>query len=84
MFGILHDDLSIDDSMMPYYGRHSCKPFIRGKPNRFGYKCWGIASSCGLLYKVSVYEGKTETCKGPLGTRTIMDIEIQTFFHHHI
>ena len=73
MFGILHEDLSIDESMVPYYGRHSCKQFIRGKPIRFGYKCWVIASSCGLPYKVTVYEGKTETCKGLLGTRTVMD-----------
>ena len=37
-FGILHDHLSIDESMVPYYGHHSCKQFIRGKPIRFGYK----------------------------------------------
>ncbi|XP_068212129.1 piggyBac transposable element-derived protein 3-like [Palaemon carinicauda] len=73
MFGILHEDLSIDESMVPYYGRHFYKQFIRGKPIGFGYKCWVIASSCGLPYKVTVYEGKTEMCKGPFGTRTVMD-----------
>ena len=31
-------NLSIDESMVPYYGRHSAKQFIRGKPIRFGYK----------------------------------------------
>ena len=30
-FGIAHEDLSIDESMVPYYGRHSCKQFIRAK-----------------------------------------------------
>ena len=35
----LSDSLySVDESMVPYYGRHSCKQFIRGKPVRFGYK----------------------------------------------
>ena len=29
---------SVDETMVPYYGRHSCKQFIRGKPVRFGYK----------------------------------------------
>ena len=24
-YGIFHEDLSIDESMVPYYGRHSCK-----------------------------------------------------------
>lgn len=74
MFGVLHENLSIDESMVPYFGRHPCKQFIRGKPIRFGYKCWVIASSCGLPYKVAVYEGKTDNaCKDPLGTRTVMD-----------
>ncbi|CAI6371246.1 unnamed protein product [Macrosiphum euphorbiae] len=30
---------SIDESMVPYFGRHGCKQFIRGKPIRFGFKC---------------------------------------------
>ena len=37
-FGIAHEDLNMDESMVPYYGRHSCKQFIRAKPFRFGYK----------------------------------------------
>ncbi|KAJ4442767.1 hypothetical protein ANN_04359, partial [Periplaneta americana] len=31
---------SVDESMMPYYGRHGCKQLIKGKPIRFGYKFW--------------------------------------------
>jgi Transposase IS4 len=34
-FGIWHSSLSIDDSMVPYFRRHSIKMFIRGKPIRF-------------------------------------------------
>ena len=30
-FGILYSQLSIDESMVPYFGKHSCKQFIRGK-----------------------------------------------------
>ena len=29
---------SVDESMIPYYGKDSCKQFIKGKPVRFGYK----------------------------------------------
>ena len=29
---------SVDEIMIPYFGNHSCKQFIRGKPVRFGYK----------------------------------------------
>ena len=30
-FGILYSQLSIDESMVPYFGKQSCKQFIRGK-----------------------------------------------------
>lgn len=31
-------DYSIDEVMIPYFGRHSAKQYIRGKPIRYGYK----------------------------------------------
>ena len=37
-FGLFHKLLSIDKSMVQYYGHHSSKMFIRGKPIPFGYK----------------------------------------------
>ena len=44
-FGVFHKDLSIDESMAPYFGRHSAKMFICGKPIRFGYKLWSLCGS---------------------------------------
>ena len=71
-FGILHSQLSIDESMVPYFGKHSCK---RGKPIRFGYKCWTLASATGVPYNVSIYEGKTEKSNDdPLGTRVVKSV----------
>jgi hypothetical protein len=29
---------SVDEMMIPYYGRHSSKQYIRGKPVRYGFK----------------------------------------------
>jgi hypothetical protein len=29
---------SVDEVMIPYYGRHSSKQFIHGKPIRYGFK----------------------------------------------
>ena len=49
--------LSVDESMIPYYGRHGCKQFIRGKPVRFGYKVWSLASSSGHMYHMEPYGG---------------------------
>ena len=47
-YGVLHEVLSIDESMMPYYRiGHSYKMFIKGKPIRFGYKLWCLCESEG-------------------------------------
>lgn len=50
-------EISYDESMIEYYGRHGCKQFIRGKPIRFGYKCWCINSKSGYLINFEIYQG---------------------------
>lgn len=57
-FGIFRHNLSIDEQMVPYYGRHSSKMFIKGKPVRFGFKIWCLASSDGYLFQFLLYGGK--------------------------
>ncbi|XP_056871401.1 piggyBac transposable element-derived protein 3-like [Takifugu flavidus] len=52
-----HEWLSVDESMIPYYGQHGCKQFIKGKPIRFGYKVWSLASSSGYMYHMEPYCG---------------------------
>ncbi|XP_055906065.1 piggyBac transposable element-derived protein 3-like [Eupeodes corollae] len=56
-FGVFSHHLSIDEQMIPYYGRHSAKMFIRGKPIRFGYKYWDLCSHDGYLYQFIPYGG---------------------------
>lgn len=51
-------NLSYDESMVKYYGKHSCKQFIRNKPIRFGYKIWCLCSSVGYLVNFDIYQGK--------------------------
>ena len=70
-FGIWHDNLSIDESMVPYYGKNSMKQFIRGKPIRFGFKLWALCSSGGYPYHVDIYCGKDSKAVGPLGERVV-------------
>jgi DNA excision repair protein ERCC-6 len=71
-FGIFHRLLSIDESMVPYYGRHSGKMYIKGKPIRFGYKLWSLCASNGYPYHLIMYQGKDlEAPKQPLGSRVI-------------
>lgn len=51
-------DISYDESMVKYYGKHSCKQFIRGKPIRFGFKMWCLNSKDGYLINFDLYQGK--------------------------
>ena len=41
-YRIFHQLLSIDESMVSYYGRHSCKMFIRSKP-------FDLVTNCGVF-----------------------------------
>lgn len=56
-FGIFSHNLSIDEQMIAYFGRHSCKMFIKGKPIRFGFKYWALCSAEGYLYSFIPYGG---------------------------
>lgn len=49
--------ISVDESMIPYYGKHGCKQFIRGKPIRFGFKLWVAADPSGYIHHVEPYCG---------------------------
>lgn len=56
--GGLEENLSIDESMIPYYGKHYAKQFIKSKPIRFGFKNWALCSSFGYLIAFELYTGK--------------------------
>ena len=65
-FTVVH--YSIDESIIPYFGKHGTKQFICGKPIRFGFKLWCITSSEGFLFHSEFYCGSDtklkETCLG--------------------
>ena len=54
---IKSQDLSIDEPMVPYFCRHGAKQFIRGKPIRFGFKLWCLATPLGYLVQMEPYQG---------------------------
>ena len=46
----LSPNISIDETIIKYYGKHGSKQFIRRKPIRFGFKTFSLASPGGFLY----------------------------------
>lgn len=90
-WGIFHEKLSIDEAMVKYFGHHSLKQFIRGKPVRFGYKDWMLCSSTGYCYRFDTYCVAKEKQKNqkfdnmPLGPKIVLDLlEVVTEPEDHI
>ena len=75
-FGVFSKDLSIDEQMVSYIGRHSSKMFIRGKPRRFGYKNLVLASGYGYPYKFETYTkaSKLKDRSKPLGPQVVCSL----------
>ena len=55
--------LSVDESMIPYFGHHGAKQYIHGKPIKFGYKMWVIATRLGYAVQFTPYQGAGTTDK---------------------
>ena len=53
----LTSHLSIDESTIRYYGKQGTKQFVWGKPIRFGFKLFSLASPSGYLYHAEPYCG---------------------------
>ena len=71
-FGVFLSYLSLDEMMIKYYGMHSAKMFMRGKPIKFGYKFWCLCSANGYMYNFDPYYGKGDSDgKEPLGMRVV-------------
>ena len=37
--------IGMDEPMVPYFGCHGAKQYIKGKPYKFGYRMW-VAATC--------------------------------------
>ncbi|CAH1988473.1 unnamed protein product [Acanthoscelides obtectus] len=58
-FAPLEEYHSVDESMVPYYGGHGSKQFIRGKPIRWRYKVWVGTTKKGYIEWFEPYQGST-------------------------
>lgn len=60
-FAPIEQNHSFDEAMIPYFGRHTCKQFIRGKPIRWGYKFWVGTLRLGYIVYFDPYQGSSTT-----------------------
>ena len=52
--------LCVDESMIPYFGKHSATYYIKRKPVKFGNKLWCLNTNLGYLIHYNRYFGKGE------------------------
>ena len=56
--------VSIDKSMMPYFGKHGAKQYMHSKPIKFRFKLWVMATSLGYCIQFYPYAGKDSIMQG--------------------
>ena len=82
--------VSIDESMVPYFGHHGCKQYMRNKPVKSGYKCWVAATPLGYVIQFYSYAGKDENYDSDLGLSGSVvailaeKLQLQVGFNYHI
>ena len=59
--------IKIHESIVPSFGRHGCKQYMRNKPVKFGYKFWAVATPLGYAIQFYPYAGKDENYYSNLG-----------------
>ena len=60
-------NVSIDESMVRYYGRHGCKQYIQNKPVKFCYKLSVAATPLGYAITFYLYSGKDNNYNMDIG-----------------
>ena len=50
--------VSVDESMVSYFGKHGAKQYIHSKLIKFGFKLWVMATPLGYCIQFSPYAGK--------------------------
>ena len=50
--------VSVDESMVPYFGKHGVKQYIHGKPITFEFKLWVMATQLGCCIQFHQSAGK--------------------------
>ena len=60
-------NISIDESVVPYYRRHDYKQYIQNKPVKLGYKLWAAATPLGYGTQFYPYAKKDDNYSKNIG-----------------
>ncbi|KAG8239742.1 hypothetical protein J437_LFUL018438 [Ladona fulva] len=80
-------ELGIDEAMVAFKGHHYKKQYMKGKPTKWGFKIWILASPHGYVLQGNVYLGKKEKRNKDmlLGSQMVINLlEKQLGLNHHV
>ena len=49
------ENLSVDEQIIPFKGKHSIKQYLPKKPKKWGYKVFVCSSESGLVHNFQIY-----------------------------
>lgn len=82
-FMLLQRNISIDETMLPYDGRHPSKQFICRNAMEYGIKLWALAPSNVCVIQFDPYKGTTSSSTN-LGLRPSVILKsIESNWHSH-
>ena len=62
--------------MVPYFGKHGVKQYIHGRPKKFGFKLWVMATPLGYLIQFCQYAGKDSILQEYENIRLDLDVSV--------
>ncbi|KAG8224394.1 hypothetical protein J437_LFUL016397, partial [Ladona fulva] len=80
-------ELVLDEPMVAFKGRHYKEQYMKGKPTKWGFKIWILASPHGYVLQGNVYLGKKEKRNKDmlLGSQVVINLlEKQLALNHHV
>ncbi|KAG8274398.1 hypothetical protein J6590_108268 [Homalodisca vitripennis] len=69
-----HENVCIDETMIPYRGRLGFRQYIPGKRHKYGLKLFKLCLQGGYTWNVKLYAGKENSTSGKLSTNVVMEL----------
>ena len=73
----LHEQVTIDEAMIPFKGRLSFKQYMKDKPVKWGIKVFTLSDATnGYVYRIQIYTGKNmeDTSDVGLCSKVVLDL----------
>ena len=74
----VHEELAVDEAMIPFKGRLSFKQYMKDKPTKWGIKVFVLADSRnGYVKRIQIYTGKnSDLSKSEIGLASTVVLEL--------